>query len=185
MTRGPSPSLPTVRYCCYSAFSRPQNPFFDPLLLALQMILAAISATESQSGASKSSISDHIESTYSDRLPPSHASLLAAHLATMASAGELVVVGHDVYLRASPETPPPKRRGRPPKPRLPAPADAAPKRRGRPPKSVDPLATPKIPRPRGRPPKHDGDPEQAGLAKRPRGRPLKARPPQFTEVGFV
>ncbi|XP_074563886.1 HMG-Y-related protein A-like [Curcuma longa] len=161
------------------------DPRTQPLPPYRQMILAAISAAGSQSGASKSSISDHIESTYSDRLPPSHASLLAAYLATMASAGELVLVGHDVYLLPDPEAPPPKRRGRPPKPRHPAPADAAPKRRGRPPKSVDPLAPPKIPRPRGRPPKQDGDSEQAGLGKRPRGRPLKARPPQFTEVGFV
>lgn len=162
------------------------DPHTQPLPSYRQMILAAISAAGNRNGATKSSISDHIESTYSDRLPPSHASLLAAHLATMSSAGELVVVGHDIYLStAAPEAPPPKRRGRPPKPRVPVPADAGPKRRGRPPKNADPLAPPKIPRPRGRPPKHDADPEQAGLAKRPRGRPLKARPPPFTDVGFV
>ncbi|KAJ8459854.1 hypothetical protein OPV22_032780 [Ensete ventricosum] len=158
-----------------------------------QMILAAVAASGDKDGTSLSAISEYVESSYEGQLPPSHASLLAAHLTRMTEAGELLLVG-SVYFRPGPEAPPPvkRSRGRPPKPKpkLPdpaGPADAAPRRRGRPPKPVDPLAPVKIPRPRGRPPKRaaDGaDPGQPGLTKRPRGRPPKVRP-QFTEVGFV
>ncbi|CAL9168621.1 unnamed protein product, partial [Musa hybrid cultivar] len=156
-----------------------------------QMILAAVAASGDKDGTSMSAISEYVESSYEGQLPPSHASQLAAHLARMTEAGELLLVGSG-YFRPGPEAPPPvkRRRGRPPKPKLPdpaGPADAAPRRRGRPPKPVDPLAPAKIPRPRGRPPKRaaDGpDPGQPGLTKRPRGRPPKVRQ-QFTEVGFV
>ncbi|XP_010916178.1 HMG-Y-related protein A [Elaeis guineensis] len=150
-----------------------------------EMILTAILALDEKSGSSKSAISKHIEAAHGEQLLPSHASLLAAHLARMTEAGELVFV-NNCYLRAGPDAPPPPKRGRgrPPKPKLPL-SPAGPRRpRGRPPKPVDPSAPVKVARPRGRPPKNPvGAPAAAG-PKRPRGRPPKVRP-QFAEVGFV
>uniref|UniRef100_A0A804KPY5 H15 domain-containing protein n=1 Tax=Musa acuminata subsp. malaccensis TaxID=214687 RepID=A0A804KPY5_MUSAM len=157
-----------------------------------QMILAAVAASGDKDGTSMSAIAEYVESSYEGQLPPSHASQLDAHLARMTEAGELLLVGSG-YFRPGPEAPPPvkRRRGRPPKPKLPdpaGPADAAPRRRGRPPKPVDPLAPAKIPRPRGRPPKRaaDGpDPGQPGLTKRPRGRPPKVRQLTFSSWNQV
>ncbi|WOL14081.1 HMG-Y-related protein A-like [Canna indica] len=165
-----------------------EDPRMHPLPPYPEMILATVAAADDSSGTSVSAISDYVESCHGGQLPLAHASLLAAHLARMTEAGELLLVGGS-YFRPGPDAPPPVKRGRgrPPKPKLPVPVDAAPRRRGRPPKPVDPLAPVKIPRPRGRPPKNapgDADPDGAALAKRPRGRPPKVRA-QFTEVGFV
>ncbi|CAL9105031.1 unnamed protein product [Musa textilis] len=168
--------------------STEEDPRTHPLPPYPEMILAAVSAFGEDNGTSESAISEYIESSHSGQLPPSHPSLLAAHLARMTETGELILVDGG-YLRSAPDTAPPpvkRGRGRPPKAKIPVPADAAPRRRGRPPKPADPLAPAKIPRPRGRPRKNapsDADPRQVGLAKRPRGRPPKVRP-QFREVGL-
>ncbi|XP_064972829.1 HMG-Y-related protein A-like [Musa acuminata AAA Group] len=166
-----------------------EDPRTHPLPPYPEMILTAVSAFGEDNGTSESAISEYIESSHSGQLPPSHPSLLAAHLARMTETGELILVDGG-YLRSCPDTAPPpikRGRGRPPKAKIPVSADAAPRRRGRPPKPADPLAPAKIPRPRGRPRKNapsDAAPRQAGLAKRPRGRPPKVRT-QFREVGFV
>lgn len=151
------------------------------------MILAAISELDEKCGSSESAISEHIEAAHGEQLPPSHESLLAAHLTRMTEAGELVFVDN-CYLRAGPDGPPPLKRGRgrPPKPKLSVSPAGPPRPRGRPPKPRDPTAPVKVTRPRGRPPKKPGAAATAagGGPKRPRGRPPKVRP-QFAEVGFV
>ncbi|XP_008802440.1 HMG-Y-related protein A-like [Phoenix dactylifera] len=159
-------------------------PFLPPYP---EMILAAISALDEKSGSSKSAILKHIDAAHGDQLPPSHESLLAAHLTRMTEAGELVFVDN-CYLRASPDVPPPPKRGRgrPPKPKLSLSPDGPRRPRGRPPKPRDPTAPVKGTRPRGRPPKKPRAASASADAgpKRPRGRPPKVRP-QFAEVGFV
>ncbi|KAJ0987213.1 hypothetical protein J5N97_005569 [Dioscorea zingiberensis] len=157
-----------------------------------EMIMAAIEALNEKNGSNKSAISKYMESTYGE-LPPSHSSLLAAHLVRMKESGELIMVKNN-YMRPGPDVPPKRGRGRPPKPKAPLAPGAAPptpRPRGRPPKPKDPLAAAVakaasgLPRPRGRPPKKarpavsSAAPAAAGAAsspagvKRGRGRPPK------------
>ncbi|KAM0952735.1 putative High mobility group protein HMGA [Dioscorea sansibarensis] len=168
-----------------------------------EMIMAAIDALDEKNGSNKSAISKYMESTYGE-LPPSHPSLLAAHLVRMKESGELIMVKNN-YMRPGPDAPPKRGRGRPPKPKVPLPPGAAPpapRPRGRPPKAKDPLAAAVakaasgLPRPRGRPPKKarptvaGAGPASSGAApppsgvKRGRGRPPKVKP-QFADVGFA
>ncbi|KAG1330555.1 putative HMG-Y-related protein A [Cocos nucifera] len=153
-----------------------RNEICRGFLGGLRMILAAITELDEKSGSSKSAISEHIEAAHGEHLPPSHESLLAAHLTRMTEAGELVFVDN-CYVRAGPDAPPPPKRGRgrPPKPKLSLSPDGPRRPRGRPPKPRDPTAPVKVARPRGRPPKK---PRAAAAAtadgpKRPRGRPPK------------
>ncbi|WOK94007.1 hypothetical protein Cni_G02709 [Canna indica] len=163
-----------------------------------EMIMEAIEALNEKNGSNKSAISKYIESTYGE-LSPSHASLLAEHLARMRESGELLFTKNN-YLRPGPDAPPKRGRGRPPKPKPDLPLGAvpsSPRPRGRPPKPKDPLAAAVakaavgLPRPRGRPPKvsrPDASVTTAPAAataaaadggvvvKRGRGRPPKVKP---------
>ncbi|XP_047052606.1 HMG-Y-related protein A-like [Lolium rigidum] len=121
-----------------------------------EMILAAIEALDDKSGSNKTAISTYIEENY-ENLPPAHASLLTANLASMKEGGKLAFVKNN-YLKpaataaaadAAAAEPTPKRgRGRPrkdpsaPRPPPKEPKDpTAPKRgRGRPAKAKDPVA---------------------------------------------
>lgn len=137
------------------------------------MIMEAIDALKEPERADRQSISEHIESKYSE-LPAEHGDLLAANLTTMTENGALLLVNNS-YVKpgGSDAAAPVKRgRGRPPKRKeapSPAPAQA-------------PAGDPEVAsRPRGRPRK---DPESAKPAAgsasktggRPRGRPRKAKP---------
>ncbi|XP_042500663.1 HMG-Y-related protein A-like [Macadamia integrifolia] len=160
-----------------------------------EMIFAAIAALNDKYGSNKSAISKYIESQYVD-LPAAHSDLLPIHLNRLKESGELVLVKNN-YMRPSPNAPPKRGRGRPPKPKVPLPpghVSSPPKvsrPRGRPPKPRDPnsVPTPKISsgRPRGRPPKKAKPAGAAATAKtgppRPRGRPPKVRAP-FASAGF-
>ncbi|XP_074565354.1 HMG-Y-related protein A-like [Curcuma longa] len=147
-----------------------------------EMIMEAIDALNEKNGSNKSAISKYLEARYSD-LPPSHASLLTAHLARLRETGELVFLKNN-YLRPGPDSPPKRGRGRPPKPKpaLPVGEEApSPRPRGRPPKPKDSLSG--ISRPRGRPPKSAASRPTAsvpvaagGVVKRGRGRPPKVKP---------
>ncbi|XP_061991526.1 HMG-Y-related protein B-like [Rosa rugosa] len=162
-----------------------------------KMIMAAIEALNESEGSNKTSIAQQIESTYGD-LPPAHATLLAHHLNKMKQSGELVFVKNN-YMKPDPNAPPKRGRGRPPKPKVPAPEGAAvvsspPRPRGRPPKPRDPFFPLPIAksststgsgRPRGRPPKKAktsptsspaSAPAPASGAPRGRGRPPKVKP---------
>ncbi|XP_043699036.1 HMG-Y-related protein A-like [Telopea speciosissima] len=157
-----------------------------------EMIFAAIAALNDKNGSNKSAISKYIESQYVD-LPVGHSDLLQIHLNRLKESGDLILVKSN-YMRPSPNTPPKRGRGRPPKPKVPLPAghvSSPPRPRGRPPKPRDPnsVPTPKVSsgRPRGRPPKKA---KPAGAAiptksgpPRPRGRPPKVRAP-FASAGF-
>ncbi|GFY96400.1 hypothetical protein Acr_11g0007060 [Actinidia rufa] len=104
-----------------------------------EMILAAIEALNDKDGSNKSSISKQIEVEYGE-LPAAHTTLLAHHLNKMKQSGQLVMVKNN-YMRPDPDAPPRRGRGRPPKPKVPLPPDAAlspPRPRGRPPKPRDP-----------------------------------------------
>lgn len=155
------------------------------------MILAAITALNEKNGSNKSAISKYIESSYGE-LPQSHSSLLTAHLARMKESGELLLVKNN-YVKPSPDAPPKRGRGRPPKLKPVLPPGTvlpSPRPRGRPPKPKDPLAAAVakankgLPRARGRPPKKarpavsvSAAPVTEGTpAKRGRGRPPKAKP---------
>lgn len=165
------------------------------------MILAAIAGLDEKNGSNKTSISKYIESKYRD-LPAGHTTLLSHHLNRMKSTGELIFWKNN-YMKADPNAPPRRGRGRPPKPKVPLPPGivVSPVRpRGRPPK--DPNAPPKPlkPRPtpigsgkpRGRPRKIARSMEEtngitttivmAMATGRPRGRPPKVRPASMTEV---
>ncbi|XP_072972052.1 uncharacterized protein [Typha angustifolia] len=158
-----------------------------------ELILSALAALADPNGSIKSAISSHIESSLAGDLPPSHASLLAAHLARMADTGKLAVADGNYKIPETGAIPTKRGRGRPPKAKLAGAGDGdsagLPRPRGRPPKPRDPLAPVKVARPRGRPPKN-GTSAGMGLSvaavgeKRPRGRPPKVRA-QFAEVGFV
>lgn len=157
-----------------------------------EMIMAAIEVLNDPNGSNKSAIAKQIESTYGD-LPPVHSTLLAHHLNKMKLSGELVMVKNN-YMKRDPNAPPKRGRGRPPKPKEPAPAGAVaspPRPRGRPPKPKDPNAPPPPPktkasaatgkkRGRGRPPKEKSAAAPAAAAaggvKRGRGRPPKVKP---------
>lgn len=178
------------------------------------MIVAAIASLAEDNGSSQAAISRRIEAEARGDLPASHPALVAAHLARMSAAGELVAVAGGKY--ALPPPPPPA-----PAPESPVEEDddladeepaepvlpPAKRGRGRPPKarpagfSPAPVAgPPAAPRRRGRPPK-PRDPHAPPKIPRPRGRPRKnplpegmaprqaptsAKPrPQFAEVGFV
>lgn len=174
------------------------------------MILGAIEALGG--GSNKSAISKYLESKYAEQLPEAHSSLLTAHLARMKESGEITLVKNN-YVKAGPDAPPKRGRGRPPKPKTPLPPGAvppSPRPRGRPPKPKDPLAAAVakasrgLPKPRGRPPKKlraDGEEDEAQASppsrpsapaassgtpgvKRGRGRPPKVKPP-FADVGFA
>ncbi|KAG6532970.1 hypothetical protein ZIOFF_006830 [Zingiber officinale] len=152
--------------------------------------MEAIDALNEKNGSNKSALSKYLEARYND-LPPSHASLLTAHLARLRETGELVFLKNN-YFRPGPNSPPKRGRGRPPKPK-PAPTlgeeAPSPRPRGRPPKPKDSLSvsvtkvTSGIPRPRGRPPKSAASRPAAsvpvatgGVVKRGRGRPPKVKP---------
>lgn len=133
----------------------------------MQLILNAIEALNEKKGSNKTSISKYIESKYGD-LPAGHTTLLSHHLNRMRETGELIFWKNN-YIKAGPNAPPRRGRGRPPKPKDPlSPPPGAilsPARpRGRPPK--DPNAPPRSPKP-----------EVASKTGKPRGRPRKmARP---------
>ncbi|XP_051205047.1 HMG-Y-related protein A [Lolium perenne] len=147
-----------------------------------EMILAAIEALNEKSGSNKSAISKHIEGKYGD-MPPTHGSLLTAHLARMKESGELIFLKNNYFRADAPDAPPKRGRGRPPKdpnapPKTPT---TSPRPRGRPPKAKDPEAEadkpPKKPKTAPAPaPAADG----STPAKRGRGRPPKVRPAEPT-----
>ncbi|XVF71399.1 hypothetical protein PTKIN_Ptkin12aG0034300 [Pterospermum kingtungense] len=130
-----------------------------------QLIINAIEALNEKNGSNKSSISKYIESKYG-QLPGGHTTLLSHHLHRMKETGELIFWKNN-YMKADPNAPPRRGRGRPPKPKDPMQSGAilSPARpRGRPPK--DPNAPPSSPKPKA----------ASGTGK-PRGRPRKmARP---------
>ncbi|KAK5819559.1 HMG-Y-related A [Gossypium arboreum] len=160
-----------------------------------QLIINAIEALNDKNGSNKTSISKYIESKYGD-LPAGHSSLLSHHLNIMKESGELVFWKNN-YMKADPNAPPRRGRGRPPKPKVPLPPGmvlSSARPRGRPPKDPNaPLRSPKPSgsgKPRGRPRKM-ARPE-GGIAAssttmmsasvRPRGRPPKVKTSAFTEV---
>ncbi|CAL9753883.1 unnamed protein product, partial [Musa acuminata subsp. burmannicoides] len=164
-----------------------------------EMIMEAIEALNEKNGSNKSAISKYIETKYGE-LPPSHSSLLTAHLARMRESGELLFIKNN-YFRPGADVPPKRGRGRPPKPKPELPTGAVlpqHRPRGRPPKPKDPLAaavakaTAGLPRRRGRPPKAarsaaSGTAAPAAAAagsgvKRGRGRPPKVKPALVTDV---
>ncbi|KAK8606667.1 hypothetical protein V6N13_052434 [Hibiscus sabdariffa] len=132
-----------------------------PLPSYPQLIINAIEELNNENGSNKTSISKYIESKYGD-LPAAHSTLLSHHLNRMKESGELVFWKNN-YMKADPNAPPRRGRGRPPKPKAPLPPGtvvfSTGRPRGRPPK--DPNAPPRPPNPNGK----------------PRGRPRKmARP---------
>ncbi|KAI7993672.1 HMG-Y-related protein A [Camellia lanceoleosa] len=190
-----------------AAFEASSNPPLQPpsatastLPQYPEMILAAIEALDDKNGSNKSAISKHIEDTYGE-LPPAHTTLLSHHLNKMKQSGQLVMVKNN-YMKPDPNSPPPRGRGRPPKPKSDLPPDAVaspPRPRGRPPKSRDPSDPPPPPkikspspgsgRPRGRPPKKAKTgvgappPLTASGSPRGRGRPPKVKTAVATPVG--
>ncbi|GAV58476.1 Linker_histone domain-containing protein [Cephalotus follicularis] len=177
------------------------QPQPSPLPLYPEMITNAIEALNEKEGSNKSAISKQIETTHPD-LPAAHSTLLSHHLNRMKQSGQLVMVKNN-YMKPDPNAPPRRGRGRPPKPKDPAPAGAVfspPRPRGRPPKPRDPFAPPPPPkpktpsvgsgRPRGRPPKKakmgpgsapvstqtPGPSDPVTGAPRGRGRPPKVKP---------
>uniref|UniRef100_A0A2P2KN79 HMG-Y-related protein A n=2 Tax=Rhizophora mucronata TaxID=61149 RepID=A0A2P2KN79_RHIMU len=165
-----------------------------------EMILQAIAALNEKNGSNKTSISKYIESKYGD-LPAGHSTLLSHNLNRMKHTGELVFWKNN-YMKADPNAPPRRGRGRPPKPKDPLPTAAvlAPARpRGRPlkdpnaPKPVKPkVAATGSGRPRGRPRKMSqptggitGSGATTTVAMtagsgRPRGRPPKVKAPEVS-----
>ncbi|EOY03919.1 Linker histone H1/H5 [Theobroma cacao] len=163
-----------------------------------QMIVNAIEALNDKNGSNKTSISKYIESQYGD-LPAGHTTLLSHHLNRMKETGELIFWKNN-YMKADPNAPPRRGRGRPPKSKDPLPPGVvlSPARpRGRPPK--DPNAPPKSPKPkvasgtgkpRGRPRKMARPAGGIGgsstttmvAAVRPRGRPPKVKASALTEA---
>uniref|UniRef100_A0A2P2KN82 H15 domain-containing protein n=1 Tax=Rhizophora mucronata TaxID=61149 RepID=A0A2P2KN82_RHIMU len=166
-----------------------------------EMILQAIAALNEKNGSNKTSISKYIESKYGD-LPAGHSTILSHNLNRMKDTGELVFWKNN-YMKADPNAPPRRGRGRPPKAKDPLPPGAVLARarpRGRPPK--DPSAPPKpvkpkvastgSGRPRGRPRKMarptggiTGSGATTTVAMtagsgRPRGRPPKVKAPEVS-----
>nr|AAA32718.1 DNA-binding protein [Avena sativa] len=152
-----------------------------------EMILEAIESLNDKVGSNKSAISKYIEGKYGD-MPPTHGSLLTAHLARMKETGELLFLKNNYFRTDAPDAPPKRGRGRPPKvkdpnapPPPPKPSSGRP--RGRPAKAKDPEAEaanpPKKPKAAPAPtpaPAADG----STPAKRGRGRPPKVRPAEPT-----
>uniref|UniRef100_A0ACD6A2R5 Uncharacterized protein n=1 Tax=Avena sativa TaxID=4498 RepID=A0ACD6A2R5_AVESA len=146
-----------------------------------EMILEAIESLNEKVGSNKSAISKYIEGKYGD-MPPTHGSLLTAHLARMKESGELLFLKNNYFRTDAPDAPPKRGRGRPPKvkdPNAPKPSSGRP--RGRPPKAKDPedeaANPPKKPKAAPAPaPAADG----STPAKRGRGRPPKVRPAEPT-----
>ncbi|KAK3027667.1 hypothetical protein RJ639_041904 [Escallonia herrerae] len=184
--------------------TNPQPQVFPSLPQYPEMIYGAIEAVDEKNGASKTAIAKHIEATYGN-LPAAHSTLLSHHLNKMKQGGQLVFYKNN-YARPDPNAPPRRGRGRPPKPKDPAPPGAAvvspPRPRGRPPKARDPLAAAAAPvspakeakasvsgRKRGRPPKAGKSKAEvtaktaAGGAPRGRGRPPKVKPQVAAPVG--
>ncbi|KAK3020036.1 hypothetical protein RJ639_003286 [Escallonia herrerae] len=184
--------------------TNPPPPVFPSLPQYPEMIYAAIEAVDEKNGASKTAIAKHIEATYGN-LPAAHSTLLSHHLNKMKQGGQLVFYKNN-YARPDPNAPPRRGRGRPPKPKDPAPPGAAvvspPRPRGRPPKARDPLAAAGPPvspakasvsgRKRGRPPKAGKSTAEVtaktttaagGGAPRGRGRPPKVKPQVAAPVG--
>ncbi|KAF5749999.1 HMG-Y-related protein A-like [Tripterygium wilfordii] len=136
-----------------------------------EMILEAIAVLNENNGSNKTSISKYIESKYGD-LPAGHSTLLSHHLNKMKDTGELVFWKNN-YMKADPNSPPRRGRGRPPKPKDPLASDAVltlSRPRGRPPK--DPNAPPKPVKPK-----------VATGSGKPRGRPRKMAKPSGSVVG--
>ncbi|CAL9211470.1 HMG-Y-related protein A-like [Musa acuminata AAA Group] len=100
------------------------------------MILEAISALNDKNGCNKSAISKYTETKYGNLLP-SHWSLLTAHLAGMKDTGSLLFIKNNYFKPGSDAPrkpkllprgtilPPPRPRGRPPKPKDPLAAAVA------------------------------------------------------------
>ncbi|TYH62038.1 hypothetical protein ES332_D07G091400v1 [Gossypium tomentosum] len=159
-----------------------------------QLIMNAIEALNDKNGSNKTSISKYIESKYGD-LPAGHTTLLSHHLNGMKQTGELVFLKNN-YMKADPNAPPKRSRGRPPKPKVPLPPGVVltPARpRGRPPKDPNAPITSSKPgtgKPRGRPRKmarpEGGITGNSTLIStgsgRPRGRPPKVKTSPLTEV---
>ncbi|KAF2300501.1 hypothetical protein GH714_013840 [Hevea brasiliensis] len=170
-----------------------------------EMILAAVEALNEKNGSNKTSISKYIESKYGE-LPAAHTTLLSHHLNRMKDTGELVFWKNN-YMKAEPNAPPRRGRGRPPKAKVPLPPGSVVARarpRGRPPKDPNAPLTPKpvkpkvaatgSGKPRGRPRKMarptggmSGTTTTTAVAMatgtgRPRGRPPKVKPGSATEV---
>ncbi|KAF5737816.1 HMG-Y-related protein A-like [Tripterygium wilfordii] len=160
-----------------------------------EMIFEAIAALNESNGSNKTSISKHIESKYGD-LPAGHSTLLSHHLNKMKDIGELVFLKNN-YMKADPNAPPRRGRGRPPKPKDPLAPDAGlassrprggqPKDPNAPPKPVKPKMATGSGKPRGRPRKMAKPSGGMGGAatttvemvtgtRRPRGRPPKVKP---------
>ncbi|MED6159851.1 hypothetical protein PIB30_045993 [Stylosanthes scabra] len=148
-----------------------------------EMIMKAIEEMGESNGASKSAISNYIESTYGE-LPPGHTPLLSHHLNKMKESGEVVFLKNN-YMKPDPNAPPKRGRGRPPKPKAPLPPGTVlspPRPRGRPPKDPNAPPSAKVPsgRPRGRPKKVPRTTDEAipygSSTGRLRGRPPKMKP---------
>ncbi|KAL6909484.1 hypothetical protein ACP4OV_001765 [Aristida adscensionis] len=131
-----------------------------------EMIVAAIAALAEENGSSQAAIARRIEAeARGGDLPASHPALVAAHLARMSAAGELVAVAGGKY--ALPPPPPPA----PPA----APGSlAAEDDDGGFLEDDDEEEEEDVPEP---------DPVPPLPAKRGRGRPPKARPPGFVAGG--
>ncbi|XP_075493135.1 HMG-Y-related protein A-like [Primulina tabacum] len=134
-----------------------------------QMIMEALDALQ-QGGANKSSITKFMESKYGE-MPAGHANLLSDHLNRMKDNGELLLIKNN-YIKAGPDAPPKRGRGRPSKPKDPLPEGAVPappRPRGRPRK--DPNAPPAPKKPKLPP-----GPPSLSKSGKPRGRPRKVNP---------
>ncbi|GMI68984.1 high mobility group A [Hibiscus trionum] len=169
-----------------------------PLPSYPQLIIDVIEALNDKNGSNKTTISKYIESKYGD-LSGGHSTLLTHHLNKMKETGELVFWKNN-YMKADPNAPPRRGRGRPPKPKVSLPPGmvlSSGRPRGRPPK--DPNAPSRSPKPRlpsesGRPrgrPRKMARPEggiggsstaMTSTSVRPRGRPPKVKAPALTEV---
>ncbi|XP_073127582.1 HMG-Y-related protein A-like [Henckelia pumila] len=159
----------------YPQPSAPANDVIPPTLPQYpEMILTAIEELNENNGSNKSAISKYIESRYGD-LPPAHSTLLTRHLNGMKSAGQLLLIKNN-YLKADPNSPTPRGRGRPPKPKAPLPPGTVlpPARpRGRPPKSQYPSDPPPLPKPK----------PASSVTGKKRGRPPKGKPAVAEPVG--
>ncbi|CAI9276219.1 unnamed protein product [Lactuca saligna] len=135
-----------------------------------QMIFEAIDALKQKEGSNKSSILNHIESTYGN-LPSGGTALLTDNLKNLRDSGELVLLRNN-YMRPDPNSPLKRGRGRPSKPKDPAALE----------KNPTAESGSEVKRGRGRPKKDPNAPLAAKKVKistgsgRPRGRPRKVQP---------
>ncbi|XP_073057672.1 HMG-Y-related protein A-like [Primulina eburnea] len=158
----------------YPQSSAPDSELAPPALPQYpEMILTAIEELNEKNGSNKSEISKYIESRYGNH-PPAHVTLLTRHLNGMKSAGQLLCIKNN-YLKPDPNSPPPRGRGRPPKPKAPLPPGTVlpPRPRGRPPKSHDTSEPPHAPKPK----------PASSITGKKRGRPPKAKPAVSEPVG--